>query len=83
MNSKQEIIADLNVIKRQCESLINRVSHELPAEREWYNIQQAARETGLSKKTLSNYCGSGTIKKCKKDSRGRWNIHRSEIEKRK
>lgn len=48
--------------------------------KEWYSTAEFAAKTGLTKKTIQNYCGWGKYgDNQRKDSSGKWEIHHSEI----
>lgn len=74
----QELIIRLKLIQKQCDEMIEVVQQIIP-EKEWYTTAEAAEIAGVKPKTATNYCSTGVWHEVKKDSRGRYLIHKSEL----
>lgn len=77
--SKEEVIIRLQLIKNQCDEMIDMVQQIIP-EKEWYSTGEAAEIVGVKPKTATNYCATGVWSDVKKDARGRYLIHKSELQ---
>lgn len=67
-------IEELNQLKKEVEAI------QAYEEKEWLTAPQFGQLSGLSAKTVSNYCGAGRIQRCRKNSEEQWEIHVSELE---
>lgn len=68
------------MLQSQCTEMINLVQSVAPDEsKEWLTTREAAQATGLKPQTTTNYASNGRFKKVKKDPRGRYLVHRSEL----
>lgn len=74
----KELIVRLKLIQKQCDEMIEMVEQIVP-EKEWYTTTEAAEIAGVKPKTATNYCSTGVWDNVKKDSRGRYLIHKSEL----
>ena len=77
---REELLQSLNAIREECKRLEEKIDRLVP-ETEWLTSKQFADMTTLSVKTVPNYCQQKRIVKCRKTETGRWQIHKSELEK--
>lgn len=71
----RKAIEELSQLEKEVEAI------QAYEEKEWLTAPQFGQLSGLSAKTISNYCGAGKIKICRKNSEGQWEIHVKELEK--
>lgn len=76
---KYDLLKTIERIRMECDRLEERVSGI--EQREWLTTKEFANQSNLSLKTTSTYCGVSKIHKCRKDDRGYWLIHKSELKK--
>lgn len=48
--------------------------------KEFYSIQEFSSKTGLKAGTLKNYCLNGKLKATQVDNKGKWMIHKNELD---
>jgi hypothetical protein len=65
-------------IRSNCD-LLEQMVNDLRPEKEWLSTAEFAQKTGLTLKTVSTYCGQGKFGRIRKNGRGHWEIHKSEL----
>lgn len=76
--TKQELIARLELMQKQCAEMLEMVEQTLP-DKEWYTTAEAAKLASIKPKTATNYCASGVWQRTKKQGRN-WLVHKSELD---
>lgn len=56
------------------------VTELVPMARDWFTLEEAARELGRSASTLRRQAGAGALKAARSGKKGVWMVHRREIE---
>jgi hypothetical protein len=76
--TRKEMLQMLQHIRSYCDLLEQKIDQIKP-EKEWLTTAEFAEKTGLTLKTVSNYCGQGKYQRIRKNDRGKWEIHKSEL----
>lgn len=76
--TQRKLLAHLERIEKELWEF-RRMIRALVPEKEWYTTQEFASLTGIKAKTVTNYCGKGQITNTKKNARGQYLIHKSEL----
>lgn len=74
----KELLIRVKLMRKQCDEMIELIENITP-EKEWYTTAEAAEIAGVKPKTATNYCSSGVWSNTRKDERGRYLIHKSEL----
>jgi len=78
--AKTQLLKALNGLEAQLEFIRSLVT-DAAAPQEWIDTKEFAHLTNLKPKTVTNYAGTGQIKKIKKSGSGHYLIHISELHK--
>jgi len=59
--------------------LLKKCIKDIKPEKEWLTTAEFAERSGLTLHTVSTYCGAGRFDRCRKNDKGYWEIHKSEL----
>lgn len=76
--TRQQLLEMIGRIRGECDRLEAMVN-ELKPERQWLSTKEFAEKSGLTLKTVSTYCGQGKFDRARKNGKGQWEIHKSEL----
>ncbi|MFH5833768.1 helix-turn-helix domain-containing protein [Halalkalibaculum sp. DA384] len=67
-------------IRANCDHL-EQIVNRIQPEKEWLTTKEFAEKAGLAPKTVSNYVSRGDYRRARKNGKGQWEIHKSELNK--
>lgn len=76
--TRKQLLAMIKQIRSNCDLLEQMVDNIAP-EKEWLSTAEFGEKTGLTLKTVSTYCGQDKYQRIRKNGRGHWEIHKSEL----
>lgn len=76
--NRTQLMQMIHQIRSSCDHL-ERMVEDLRPEKEWLTTKEFADRSGLATKTVSNYVSRGDYRRARKNRKGQWEIHKSEL----
>lgn len=77
--TRRQLLRMVERIEADCK-LLREMVNEIKPKKQWLSTTEFAEKSGLALKTVSTYCGQGKFARVRKNGKGRWEIHKSELD---